>query len=297
MHVYLEITNICNCACSFCPGTKREKRFASLHEIRSRLEKIRFHAEQLYLHVMGEPLLHPEFGRIISLCEEFGIPVNLTTNGTLLDQEKQKILLSSPIFRQINFSLQALEEKDLPLLDRIMDFTLSALDKRPLLYINLRMWDLNSNYTLPPKDQLFLDRIYERLTLERPQTFSFEKQKRSLPLKGRLYLHSNDLFQWPVQTVKKTASVQEKVFCHGLLRQIAILVDGTVVPCCLDSEGIMDLGNLDNETLEEILSSPRAEKIRSGFRNGTAAEELCAKCSYRSTHVAPIRRGVISSGK
>lgn len=294
MRVYLEITNICNRQCSFCPGTKRQKLFADVDKLRSRLEKISSCAKELYLHVMGEPLLHPQFEEIVQMCEKAQIPVNLTTNGTLLSEEKQLLLLNSPIFRQINFSLQSLEQNELEHLDNILDFALKALVQREELYVNLRMWNASrEDFTLPEKDLFFLQRIFARLSLPLEETLSFHKKKRSLPLKGRLYLHCNDLFQWPVQVEKPSLSPGEKVFCHGLLRQCAILADGSVVPCCLDSEGIMTLGNLDeHETLEEILTSPRAQKIKEGFRNGTAAEELCAKCSYRSTHVAAIRRGV-----
>lgn len=296
MHVYLEITNCCNRKCSFCPGTSREKIFADPSLLRTRMEKVRFHAEILYLHVLGEPLLHPQFEEILRHCEEMEIPVNLTTNGTLLTEEKQTLLLQSNVLRQINFSLQALEETELPLLDKILQFSLQALNQREELYLNLRMWNAEGkDFSLPEKDQLFLQRIFQ--TLDLPWTDCatlFQKHRRSLNLKGRLYLHCNDLFEWPVQ-VKNFCSktTQEKVFCHGLNKQIAILADGSVVPCCLDSEGIMVLGNLDEHaSLEEILVLPRAQRIREGFRKGVAEESLCKKCSYRTTHVSAIRRGI-----
>lgn len=296
MHVYLEITNCCNRQCSFCPGTGRKKLFADPGLLRSRMEKIRSRAEILYLHVLGEPLLHPQFEEILRHCEEIKIPVNLTTNGTLLTEEKQTLLLRCKTLRQINFSLQALEETELPLLDRILQFSLKALEQREDLYLNLRMWNIaEKDFSLPAKDLLFLQKIFH--TLELPFENGspgplFRKHHRSLNLKGRLYLHCNDLFEWPVQVKDSCREQPGKVFCHGLNKQIAILADGSVVPCCLDSEGIMVLGNLDEHaSLEEILSAKRAQRIKEGFRNGAAAEMLCRKCTYRTTHVTAIRRG------
>ena len=296
MHVYLEITNICNRKCSFCPGTARKKLFADPEVLRSRMEKSRVCAETFYLHVLGEPLLHPQFGEIVHHCEDVGIPVNLTTNGILLTESVQELLLKTLIFRQINFSLQALETEELPILDTILQFCQKALVRRKDLYVNLRMWNAsNTDFSLPEKDRIFLDRIFRTLDLTfTHQDLAFRKRKRSLLLQGRLYLHCNDFFEWPVQRKSVYENGDQKIYCHALSKQVAILADGSVVPCCLDSEGVMTLGNLDEHTsLQEITDSPRAQRIREGFRNGTAEEALCRKCSYCSTHVTAIRRGIV----
>lgn len=277
MRAYLEITNICNRQCDFCPGTHRKKEFVPLERIQHRLEKLH-NVDELCLHLMGEPLLHPQFPEVADLCRQRGIPVTLTTNGTLLSPEKQKILLNNPVFRQINFSLQALSADESPLLENILDFCKQALIQRPELYINLRMWNLQNDFSLPERDDSFIRKIFESLHIERPDKLEFHPKWHAFNLTKRIYLHCNTRFEWPVNT---SGQQDGKTFCLGLRHQFGILADGSVVPCCLDSEGAIILGNIDTQSLEEILASPRAVAIKNNFRKGIAAEELCKHCSFR----------------
>ncbi len=278
MKAYLEITNICNRQCTFCPGTSREKQFVPPDVAACRLAQLKGIADELYLHLLGEPLLHPQFAEIAELCRECGIPVNLTTNGTLLDERKAEILLGNPVFRQINFSLQALNAEELPILKKILEFCRNALRERPELYLNLRFWDLPEDFELQEKQKLFLNTVFEELALPAPETLKFHQNWRSLNLAGRLYIHSGAVFEWLVNAGGKG---EGKAFCYGLRNQFGILADGTVVPCCLDSEGSIPLGNVTQEPLRNILDSVRAVSIREGFRRGRAVEELCRRCTYR----------------
>ena len=93
----------------------------------------------------------------------------------------------------------------------------------------------------------------------------------------RVYLEYGDKFEWPDLAAQDGG---EKVFCYGLRDQLGVLCDGTVVPCCLDHEGDIPLGNLLTDDLEQILSSPRVTAIRDGFSRGLAAEDLCRRCGY-----------------
>ena len=89
---YLEISNLCNLHCSFCPGTRRESRMLSEEEFRILAGKLRGHTEYLYFHLMGEPLLHPLIGEFLDKAAALGFKVMLTTNGTLL-RKKGELLL------------------------------------------------------------------------------------------------------------------------------------------------------------------------------------------------------------
>ena len=93
--IYLEISNVCNLHCTFCPGTRREKRFMTADEFATLLPKLRPWTDYLYFHLMGEPLCHPELAEFLRLAGKAGFRVILTTNGTLLE-EKREILLSTP---------------------------------------------------------------------------------------------------------------------------------------------------------------------------------------------------------
>jgi radical SAM protein with 4Fe4S-binding SPASM domain len=73
----------------------------------------------------------------------------------------------------------------------------------------------------------------------------------------------------------------ESGFCLGLREQFAVLADGTVVPCCLDRNADMALGNIFKQPINDILEGERARRIVDGFSKRQIAEELCRKCSYR----------------
>ena len=96
-------------------------------------------------------------------------------------------------------------------------------------------------------------------------------------LGDKVFLEHGDKFDWPDLTAPEGSGT---VFCYGLHDQLGILCDGTAVPCCLDHEGDLALGNIFEQSMEEILASPRAMAIREGFRHREAAEELCRKCGY-----------------
>ena len=72
---YVEITNVCNMACAFCPGTAREKGFMTPETFALLAGKLRRHTDYLYLHVMGEPLLHPQLAEILRICGDLGFRV------------------------------------------------------------------------------------------------------------------------------------------------------------------------------------------------------------------------------
>jgi radical SAM protein with 4Fe4S-binding SPASM domain len=233
---------------------------------------------QICLHVLGEPLLHPELSTILEQCAAAGVAVNLTTNATLLRAHVQ-MLLQSPALRQLNFSLQSLrrgEDLDEDTLDAILEFSLSAARVRPELYINLRLWTLDSLQS--PSDSRFnahvLGRIATALGTALPP---LPKGRKSVKLHGRIYLHADTVFAWPGDM---TTQERARGFCHGLSTHCAILADGTVCPCCLDADGRLALGNLHDATLAEILASARAKAMAAGFAAGRLVEEVCRHCTY-----------------
>lgn len=98
----------------------------------------------------------------------------------------------------------------------------------------------------------------------------------SFLLRDHLYLERAGKFDWPDLSANESGTQ----FCYGLRDQLGVLVDGTVVPCCLDHEGDIPLGNLFTQPLTEILTSPRACTLREGFSRRKPAEELCRRCGF-----------------
>ncbi|MBQ8834645.1 MAG: SPASM domain-containing protein [Oscillospiraceae bacterium] len=267
--IYLEISNLCNLNCAFCPGTKRAKKAMSEEAFSALLPKLRPYADFLYFHLMGEPLCHPKLEKFLSLAGEAGFKVILTTNGTLLSRQKE-VLLNSPALHKVNISLHAFEANDLAVpfseyLDGCFSFGKAAEGKKLVVY---RLWnnggaDERNGEILAAMEQYF------------PWPWTVER--RGTRIGQRVYLEYGDKFDWPDLTAPDSG---ETVSCYGLRDQIGILCDGTVVPCCLDHEGDIALGNLFTDDLESILATEKAQAIYRGFQKGYAAEELCRKCGY-----------------
>ncbi len=267
--VYVEITNICNRACSFCPGTKREPRRMTLAEFSHILDELNGITEYIYLHVMGEPLTHPELCEFIKLAALRGFKCAITTNGTLLSKRGDE-LLDSGVYR-INISLHSFEtgndEDYLSYVFSCFDFADKA-SKQGILTV-LRLW--NRGY-----DE---GRNIDTLAILKEQFADGEwrEGERGARIRHKLHLEYGDRFEWP--DVEKDV-IGEQVFCHGLGDHFGILVDGRVVPCCLDREAAIELGNVYEDRLCSILSSERAERMREGFKCKRATEDLCRKCGY-----------------
>ena len=265
--VYVEISNLCNLSCAFCPGTKRSPGRMTAERFSRLLPKLKPYTQYLYFHLMGEPLCHPELKAFLELAKDF--KVILTTNGTLLARQ-QEMLLSAPNLHKINISLHAFEANDLavPFENYLADcfrFGQAAQGKKLTVY---RLWNQGG------ADQ----RNREILTeMERyfPKPWTTERQ--GTRIGDKVYLEYGEKFDWPDLQAEEQS---ERLFCYGLRDQLGVLWDGTVVPCCLDHEGDIALGNLFEQEMEEILNSTRAKAIYDGFSRKEAVEPLCRRCGY-----------------
>ena len=237
--------------------------------------------EEVCLHLMGEPMGHPKLSEFVDICAEHGVPINLTTNGTLLNEARKEILLR-PTVRQVNFSVHSFEanfgERDVSLyMSKLFAFTREAFDRRPDLYINYRIWDLKDPVSLTPTNSRIRRALQEEygFTLD-PETVDLRRRK-GYRIEGRLYLNLDSRFEWPSPTAPFRS---EKGFCHGLSTHFGIHADGTVVPCCLDKEAVLSLGTSKIKPITEILAGERALKIAQGFRNKQCVEDLCQRCDF-----------------
>lgn len=267
--VYVEISNLCNLSCAFCPGTRRDKRAMNEDEFSSLLPKLRPYTDYLYFHLMGEPLCHPKLDTFLDLAHRQGFKVVLTTNGTMLEKQ-QALLLSAPGLHKVNISLHAFEANNLTIpseeyLRRCFEFGKAAEGK---VLVSYRLWNSGG-----------ADALNEQILSTLSQYFpgNWVQERRGTRIGARIYLEHGDKFDWPDLAA---ADGGEQVFCYGLRDQIGVLCDGTVVPCCLDHEGDIPLGNLFWQDVGEILDSPRAKAIYEGFSGRRAVEPLCRRCSY-----------------
>lgn len=237
--------------------------------------------DQIYFHVMGEPLLHPKIERFLALCNDYQLKVNITTNGVLI-QSVQDVLLRAPALKQVNFSLSSYEANRQILslesyIGHITDYILKAQAETESVS-SLRLWNLDGDVTKGANR--WNDEIMALLERNLKLDFSI-KEKCNAYRQGKLsndvYINLAQKFDWPDIALTDTV---ENVFCYGLRDQIGILVDGTVVPCCLDSDGNIPLGNVFETDLQQIVDSKRAVAIHTGFTNRQVVEELCKKCGF-----------------
>ncbi len=245
--------------------------------------------EEVVLHLLGEPLGHPEFSRILDACEAAGVPANVVTNGVLMTGDRPVQLLR-PVVRQVSFSLHSFEDNfrdhdpGIYFL-RLQRFVQRALVERPDLYVNFRLWDLDNGTTSADDASGQSRNATIRRLLAEAWDFDWDavrvnvRRRKNWRIKGRLYLHFDSRFEWP----RIEAPIRhDQGFCHGLTGHFGIHADGTVVPCCLDHKADIPLGNVFSNSVVDILSSPRAVAIREGFAQGKLVEELCKRCTFIS---------------
>jgi len=275
--IYIEISNICNLQCSFCPKVLSDKKVMGLVEFEEIIKQVVPIAKEVCLHLMGEPLAHPNFLEILDLCEKYHAKIQLTTNGILLKKYEERLLQSSCL-RQINFSLQAFQDnfpnkKIENYLLPILSFAKSANEKKPDLYINLRLWNHDGS-SVNNEDIYACIEKQLSLVINKNIEVGAIKSKR---IWNRLYLHFDSRFTWPSFDNEFQGS---KGKCHGVIDHIGIHADGSVSPCCLDKDAIINLGNCLEDELSNILSSKRVVVMRDGLRNGILVEKLCQHCTY-----------------
>lgn len=281
--VYIEITNRCNLKCDFCPSATlhRSGRMMNESDFVHILKEVKPYTDYLYFHLLGEPFLNPRLDRFLQLSHESGMKVNLTTNGVLI-QKVAPILIKAPALRQINFSVHSFEanEQAGTLKDYLVKIAtfIEEIQKERAVYCNLRLWNMDSE-ELKAKNSLNAD-ILKLMEEVFKLDFSLSEklqQSHNIKIKERVFINMAKKFEWP--TLNRDV-ISEQMFCYGLRDHLAIQADGTVVPCCLDSEGNIPLGNIHQTPLSDILASERAVNMYEGFSQRKAVEELCKRCGY-----------------
>lgn len=278
--VYVEITNVCNLNCNFCPKTSRKLNFMDEKGFEHIINEIKPYTDYVYFHLMGEPFLNKELKTFLEISRENQLKVNITTNGTLINEVKN-ILLNAASLRQVNISLHSFEANEEKVdfgkyINNIIDFVKEAAEKTNII-CSLRLWNLDTKYSANNTMNVDIFKLLEEEFEINCDLRESLKEKNSFKLRKNVYISMGEKFMWPSLKVEELG---ERAFCYGLRDQIGILVDGTVVPCCLDSDGSVPLGNIFENHLEEILNSKRAKDIYNGFSERKAVEELCKRCGF-----------------
>ena len=271
--VYVEIGNVCNMNCSFCHGHSRAPRQMSMDEFQIILEKLAGHTRFIYYHLMGEPLVHPLLPDFIRLARQHGYKSVITTNGTLLCDRQEELLAAG--VHKVNISVHSFEdgsdEDFIQYICQIAEFAKNAANAGTI--ITFRFWNKGCDHG---RNDFALRILKEQIPGD------WVDNTRGTRVRDRIFIETADRFQWP----DSNAEIQgTKFYCYGLKAQFGILADGTVVPCCLDSDGIINLGNIFREDINDILTSKRAIAMCEGFDCGKATEDLCQRCGFAQRFV------------
>lgn len=266
--VYIEITNICNMHCSFCHGHARPPRKMTREAFGHILDQLQGQTDYLYYHLMGEPLLHPELPQFLESASRRGFRSVITTNGTLLKKRGAELVDAG--VHKVSISIHSFEEDDEQAYCRYLaetaDFAEMAADAGVIVVF--RLW--NRGYD-DGRNAVALSYLRSRLAGE------WAENTRGIRIRDKLHLEWGDRFAWPDKDAPDRGS---DVFCYGLRDHFGILCDGSVVPCCMDSDGVITLGNIFEQEIGSILASPRAKAMMAGFERRTASENLCRRCGY-----------------
>ncbi len=316
--IYIEITNSCNFNCSFCYPSVRKKKTMSVEEFQFVVEKIKPFTRYVYLHVLGEPLLHPQFEQILDIAAANDLFVNITTNGSLIGKHKE-LLINKPV-RQINISLHDWEEnmgivgadlrvcpydrderilKDKHIGLSLHDLFHFAQQIAPTTYTSFRLWNRMGDAVSPFTEEclaVISDYFHtdKQLLLECCAGETFFAPMQNIRLSEHIFLQNSARFDWRTDDSRGVAFRLRSMTtcnaptnnptpknCLALRDHIAILSDGSVVPCCIDADANLLLGNIFTDDLTGILSSPKAKNIKEGFARGEAVEEYCRSCGFR----------------
>ena len=255
--IYIEITNICNLNCSFCPSNNRKKEFMSIADFTNIINKIKGYTNHIYLHIKGEPLMHPELDKILKIPNKNNLNVNITTNGRLLNNNIE--LINNNKVRQLNISLHSFNN-----LKEIKDI-INICDNLTNTNINYRLWnnlDNNDIYN-------FLEEHYK---------IKINRNNNRNNLNEHTFLSIDNEFDWPSLDIPLISKIGT---CKALKDQIGILVNGDVVSCCLDNNGDNILGNILSDNLDGIINSSKYQEMLKGFQNKILVSPLCQRCGYR----------------
>lgn len=268
--IYIEITNICNLNCSFCSKVDKPQKTMTIEEFTHILLEIKPYTDNIYLHVKGEPLLHPNLIDFLHIAEEYDMKVNITTNGVLFPKKVDELAKCNSL-KKINFSLHS--ENDIP---NYLDNILNSVEKLTNKTIIYRLWTLHDG-KFDKKSTETVEKIIDYYKLS-PKTVEKIYNENNVKITPTIYVDKDNEFVWPDENKEEN----NNGFCMALKTQVAILADGTVVPCCLDSNGKINLGNIYKDSFESIINSKRCLDLKKSFQDRKPCEKLCLNCTYKN---------------
>lgn len=281
--VHIEITNICNLKCTFCPPKILPNGIMSLEKFDDLNAQLKPYTKELAYHMVGDPLVLTNLADYLNISLKHGLKVNITTTANNIN-EKHYVSLLNPTIKQINFSINSYNanshKKTLDeYLNPILNFVKFAQSKNHEYFINFRIWNLDEEKSAKEFNKKVFDKINETFDSNINIEEVYRERPKNIRIARKIFFNFDEYFSWPNL---QNEIVSKSGFCYGLDSHFGILTNGDVVPCCLDQNACVNLGNTNTTQLEDILNSKRVKAIQQGFKNNILVEELCQKCEYRT---------------
>ena len=279
--IYIELTNVCGLSCSFCPTKSLPTKEMDLDFFESIVKQAKTYTKEIACHVVGDPLTLSNLNAYLDIIHKHGLKAMLTTSGYFLKKHTYDTLFH-PCVKQINISLNSFNKNDTSLtfeqyMNPVLALCEAKLQREEEIFINLRVWNLDEMMSERTFNETLFAKLSSAFDTELDLDTIYQEKPKSLRLASKVLVHFDNYFEWPSLNNKNYGHGT----CQGLQSHVAILASGKVVPCCLDCDGIIELGDLHKNRLDEILTAKRAVHMLEGFKEGKAVEELCQKCSYK----------------
>jgi len=246
------------------------------------------YTKELAYHIMGDPLVVNNLASYLDISAKYDLKVNITTTANNLKRQMYGMLAHDAI-KQINFSINSYNanshKKSLQeYLEPILGFCSYVLEEKKEFFINLRVWNFDEEQSAKAFNKEVFERINDHFGTSIDAQTIYAHKPKNIKVARKIFLHFEEYFAWPSLQAPR---IGEKGFCYGLSSHFGILSSGRVVPCCLDKDGVIDLGDLNSQSVAEVLASKRAVAVQEGFKDRRAVEELCQKCEYRTRFDLP----------
>ncbi len=279
--IYIELTNVCGLSCSFCPTKSLPTQEMDLDFFESIVNQAKVYTKEIACHVVGDPLTLSNLDAYLDIIHKHGLKAMLTTSGYFLKKHSYDTLFH-PCVKQINISLNSFNKNDTSItfeqyMKPVLALCEAKLEREEDIFINLRVWNLDEMMSERTFNETLFEKLSSAFGTKLDLKTIYEEKPKSLRLASKILVHFDNYFEWPSLNNRNYGHGT----CQGLQSHVAILASGKVVPCCLDCDGIIELGDLHENTLDEILTAKRAVDMVEGFKEGKAVEELCQKCSYK----------------
>jgi MoaA/NifB/PqqE/SkfB family radical SAM enzyme len=299
--VLIEITSICNFACTYCVSSmklreKKEMSFETFRDVMAQVATIT--TKPIRLHVDGEPTSHPRFKEMALLVNSYGLPIWLATNGSHLDPDFLEIRMDplismSTLPEELAKRHSKLDFKSY--IARIADYA-SAWTKSEspqhifFQIVHYQQESETADLEYKQRKDAFLSSFCElaglhdtceELSSVHDSVYRFRRKTDSRSLtfikqvlsEGGLY-PSDGKF---VEREKATAG-----FCDAPWSQLVVHSNGTLGACCVDLSGgttFASANDVATKSIKELWeSSPRINRLRQAFLKGEVERDVCQRC-------------------